>query len=93
MKLQIRVDDNGRIIETAFKTFGCGSAMASSSLASEWIKGKTLDEVLEIRNQYQETCCSVFVVVIGVPKDVDRTQRYCKTPFSSPCEIALQHAS
>ena len=52
MKLQIRVDDNGTIIETAFKTFGCGSAQASSSLASEWIKGKTLDEVLEIRNTY-----------------------------------------
>lgn len=52
MKLQIRVDNDGKIIETAFKTFGCGSAQASSSLASEWIKGKTLDEVLEIRNTY-----------------------------------------
>ncbi|EJW01541.1 iron sulfur cluster assembly protein 1 [Edhazardia aedis USNM 41457] len=49
MKLQIRIKDN--VIEDAkFKTFGCGSAIASSSLASEWIKGKTIDEGLKIRN-------------------------------------------
>jgi nitrogen fixation NifU-like protein len=49
MKLQIRVKDN--VIEDArFKTFGCGSAIASSSLATEWIKGKTLDESLRIKN-------------------------------------------
>ena len=51
MKLQIRVDPNTNVIEDArFKTFGCGSAIASSSLATEWVKGKTLDEALEIRN-------------------------------------------
>jgi len=50
MKLQIEVDESGRIIKTAFKTFGCGSAIASSSLATEWIKGKTIDEVLQIKN-------------------------------------------
>ncbi len=50
MRLQIQVDDDGRIIEAKFKTFGCGSAIASSSLATEWVKGKTLDEALEIRN-------------------------------------------
>eukprot|EP01111_Echinosteliopsis_oligospora_P016468 TRINITY_DN685_c0_g1_i1.p1 TRINITY_DN685_c0_g1~~TRINITY_DN685_c0_g1_i1.p1 ORF type:complete len:165 (+),score=44.93 TRINITY_DN685_c0_g1_i1:79-573(+) len=50
MKLQIKVDSTGRIQETKFKTYGCGSAIASSSLATEWIKGKTIDEVLEIRN-------------------------------------------
>jgi nitrogen fixation NifU-like protein len=51
MKLQIRVDEETGIIEDAkFKTFGCGSAIASSSLATEWVKGKTLDEALEIRN-------------------------------------------
>lgn len=49
MKLQIKVE-NGKIIDSKFKTFGCGSAIASSSVASEWIKGKTLDEVLEITN-------------------------------------------
>jgi NifU-like protein involved in Fe-S cluster formation len=42
MKLQIKVDDNGKIIDAKFKTFGCGSAIASSSLATEWVKGKSV---------------------------------------------------
>ncbi len=51
MKLQIRVNDESGIIEDArFKTFGCGSAIASSSLATEWLKGKTVDEALQIKN-------------------------------------------
>jgi nitrogen fixation protein NifU and related proteins len=51
MKLQIRVNPLTGVIEDAkFKTFGCGSAIASSSLATEWLKGKTVDEALEIRN-------------------------------------------
>ncbi|VDK27583.1 unnamed protein product [Anisakis simplex] len=50
MKLQIKVDDNGKIIDAKFKTFGCGSAIASSSLASEWIKGKTTDYASTVRN-------------------------------------------
>ena len=50
MKLQIQVDDTGRIVESKFKTFGCGSAIASSSVATEWIKGKMVDEVLGIKN-------------------------------------------
>eukprot|EP00566_Odontella_aurita_P027493 CAMPEP_0113553278 /NCGR_PEP_ID=MMETSP0015_2-20120614/15527_1 /TAXON_ID=2838 /ORGANISM="Odontella" /LENGTH=166 /DNA_ID=CAMNT_0000454335 /DNA_START=52 /DNA_END=552 /DNA_ORIENTATION=+ /assembly_acc=CAM_ASM_000160 len=50
MKLQIRVDENGNIEESKFKTFGCGSAIASSSVATEWIKGKNVDEVLAIKN-------------------------------------------
>jgi Fe-S cluster assembly scaffold IscU len=51
MKLQIKVDPATRIIEDAkFKTFGCGSAIASSSLATEWLKGKTVDQALEIKN-------------------------------------------
>ena len=49
MKLQIRVEDD-HIVDAKFKTFGCGSAIASSSLATEWIKGKTLDEANTIRN-------------------------------------------
>ena len=49
MKLQIKVEGD-RIVDARFKTFGCGSAIASSSLASEWIKGKTLDEAEKIRN-------------------------------------------
>jgi nitrogen fixation NifU-like protein len=51
MKLQIKVNDQTGVIEDArFKTFGCGSAIASSSLATEWVKGKTIDEALAIRN-------------------------------------------
>ncbi|KAK7493086.1 hypothetical protein BaRGS_00015607 [Batillaria attramentaria] len=50
MKLQIKVDDNGKIVDAKFKTFGCGSAIASSSLATEWVKGKTIDEALTIKN-------------------------------------------
>ena len=51
MKLQIQVNSSTGVIEDAkFKTFGCGSAIASSSLATEWLKGKTVDEALEIKN-------------------------------------------
>jgi len=50
MKLQIEVDENGKIVDSKFKTFGCGSAIASSSVATEWVKGKTVDEVMGIKN-------------------------------------------
>ncbi len=51
MKLQIKIDPlTGKIEDAKFKTFGCGSAIASSSLATEWLKGKTVDEAMEIKN-------------------------------------------
>lgn len=50
MKLQIRVNDDGIIEDARFKTYGCGSAIASSSLVTEWVKGKTLDQAMAIRN-------------------------------------------
>ena len=50
MKLQIRVSDSGVIEDAKFKTFGCGSAIASSSLATEWVKGMTIDQAMEIKN-------------------------------------------
>jgi nitrogen fixation NifU-like protein len=50
MKLQIKVDDQGRIVDAKFKTYGCGSAIASSSLATEWIKGTRLEEAEKIKN-------------------------------------------
>ena len=51
MKLQIQVNDNGVIEDVKFKTFGCGSAIASSSLVAEWVKGKTLDEAKALKNK------------------------------------------
>ena len=50
MKLQIRVNDSGIIEDARFKTYGCGSAIASSSLVTEWVKGKSLDEAAKIKN-------------------------------------------
>ena len=50
MKLQIKVGKDGKIEEACFKTYGCGAAIASSSLVTEWVKGKTLDEALAIKN-------------------------------------------
>jgi nitrogen fixation NifU-like protein len=50
MRLQIKVGNDGRIEDAKFKTFGCGSAIASSSLATEWLKGKTIDEAETIKN-------------------------------------------
>ena len=50
MKLQIKVDDGGNIVDAKFKTYGCGSAIASSSLATEWLKGATLNDAAQIKN-------------------------------------------
>src|SRR6202000_107259 len=50
MKLQIKVNDDGVIEDAKFKTFGCGSAIASSSLATEWVKGMTIDQAMDIKN-------------------------------------------
>jgi nitrogen fixation NifU-like protein len=51
MRLQIRISDDGKIQDAKFKTFGCGSAIASSSLVTEWVKGKTVDEALTVTNK------------------------------------------
>ena len=50
MKLQLKISDDGIIEDAKFKTFGCGSAIASSSLATEWVKGMTVDQAMEIKN-------------------------------------------
>ena len=50
MRLQVKISDDGKIEDAKFKTFGCGSAIASSSLATEWLKGKTVDEAETIKN-------------------------------------------
>ena len=51
MRLQIKVSDDGRIEDAKFKTYGCGSAIASSSLVTEWVRGRTIDEALAIKNR------------------------------------------
>ncbi len=51
MRLQIKVNDDGLIEDAKFKTYGCGSAIASSSLVTEWVKGRTLDEAIKIKNK------------------------------------------
>ena len=51
MKLQIKVNDEGIIVDARFKTYGCGSAIASSSLVTEWVKGRSLDEAKKIKNK------------------------------------------
>ena len=51
MRLQVRISDDGRIEDAKFKTFGCGSAIASSSLVTEWVKGKSVDEAVKITNR------------------------------------------
>ena len=51
MRLQIKVTEDGRIEDAKFKTYGCGSAIASSSLVTEWVKGRTIDEALAIKNK------------------------------------------
>lgn len=50
MKFQIEVDDDGLIVDAKFKTFGCGAAIASASLATEWLKGRTIEQALQIKN-------------------------------------------
>jgi nitrogen fixation protein NifU and related proteins len=50
MRLQVKISDDGKIEDARFKTFGCGSAIASSSLVTEWVKGKSVDEALTIKN-------------------------------------------
>jgi len=50
LKLQIQVDEDGRIVDAKFKTFGCGSAIAASSLATEWIRGRTVEQATELKN-------------------------------------------
>ena len=52
LKLQIEVDDDGTIVDAKFKTFGCGSAIAASSLATEWLKGRNIDEASDLKNTY-----------------------------------------
>src|SRR6266478_5934342 len=72
MKLQIRVGSDGRIEDARFKTYGCGSAIASSSLVTEWVKGKTLDQAVTIKNtQIVTAWSSVLPLTHSVTSELD----------------------
>jgi len=81
MKLQIKVDDNGKIIDAKFKTFGCGSAIASSSLATEWIKGK---QVLCIMSNNYSIC-----VLSDIICKSDKESGHCKRTIATACQTSL----
>ena len=96
MKLQIQVEGD-RIVDAKFKTFGCGSAIASSSLATEWIKGKSIDDALEIDNTaiVQELSlppvkihCSVLAedAIKAAIKDFKSKQEYASAPGATNAE-------
>ena len=94
MRLQIKVGDNGVIEDAKFKTYGCGSAIASSSLLTEWVKGKTLDEACEIKNTdiaeelalppVKRTAVQVFSIL-----GKDKPLRNCRTEVKVGYRLCL----
>ena len=95
LKLQIQIDENDKIVDAKFKTFGCGSAIASSSLATEWVKGKSLDEAMEIKNTdiVRELAlppvkihCSVLAedAIRAAIQDLKRKKEHAGAPESPP---------
>ncbi len=75
MKLQIQIDENQNIVDAKFKTFGCGSAIASSSLATEWLKGRKLDQALDIKN-------TDIVKELALPPVKTAAACWARTPFA-----------
>ena len=65
MKFQIEVDEDGKIVEAKFKTFGCGSAIASSSLATEWVKGKSIDQAASTVAERVDTRKTQVLLLLG----------------------------
>jgi nitrogen fixation NifU-like protein len=102
MRLQLRIGDDGIIEDANFKTFGCGSAIASSSLVTEWVKGKTLDQALTIKNTHiaEELAlppvkihCSILAEDAIKAAVADYKQRHgAGTAEAAPVE-AKQHAA
>lgn len=100
MKLQIKVDETGKIVDAKFKTFGCGSAIASSSLATEWVKGKTVDEAGKLKNSdiAKELClppvklhCSSEFIEMTV-SDYDEIWIYIQSFITVLAEDAIKAA-
>jgi nitrogen fixation NifU-like protein len=103
MKLQIRVNGEGIIEDAKFKTFGCGSAIASSSLVTEWVKGKTVDQALQIKNTdvAQELAlppvkvhCSVLAedAIRAAISDYQRKQGTDRAPATGGARAAVSKA-
>lgn len=101
MKLQIKVDENGKIIDAKFKTFGCGSAIASSSLATEWVKGKSIDEAGKLKNTDiakelslppVKLHCSSKFPLYAVKRKMVLTVGFCFLGFSVLAEDAIKAA-
>ena len=94
MKLQIKVNPDTQVIEDAkFKTFGCGSAIASSSLATEWVKGKTVEEALQIKNT--EIVKELAVPPVGCGQATQALphcviESFAAQPLPQRCRSALQ---
>lgn len=99
MKLQIRVNDDGVIEDARFKTYGCGSAIASSSLVTEWVKGKTLDQAMQIRNTQIADELALPPVKIHcsiLAEDAIKAaiEDYrAKHPATAPSKAATEHAA
>lgn len=102
MKLQIRVGADGVIEDAKFKTYGCGSAIASSSLVTEWVKGKTLDEAMSIKNtQIAEELalppvkihCSILAEDAIKAAVADYKQRHGSAAPAAEAGEAKQHAA
>ena len=97
MKLQIKVE-NEKIVDAKFKTFGCGSAIASSSLATEWVKGKTLDEALAIQNteiveELSLPPVKIHCSVLAEDAIKAAIQDYRKRQETSPCLLYTSDAA
>jgi nitrogen fixation NifU-like protein len=102
MKLQIRVGADGVIEDAKFKTYGCGSAIASSSLVTEWVKGKTLDQALTIKNTHiaEELAlppvkihCSILAEDAIKAAVLDYKQRHGVVAPEAQATEAKQHAA
>jgi len=81
-----QVDDKGKIVDAKFKTFGCGSAIASSSLATEWIKGQSLEYAAQIKNQ------QIAKVILRLPLNSLKIIANILGAISTACEAALFNA-
>jgi iron-sulfur cluster assembly enzyme ISCU, mitochondrial len=88
MKLQFEVDEDGTIIDAKFKTFGCGSAIASSSVATEWLKGRKVDDCLSIKVRIQ----SIDNFILIPPQNTDIASHLKLPPVKLHCSMLAEDA-